>query len=135
MALVDTGLLVRYYLDEAASGDPATIEDASGNNYDLTATGTNVAANMEYVEVSGNRGVDCLSTTGNQRLVHAIDNTSDIIRDMAGESLFTLEVVVRLDAITTNGSRIFGINDRLGGNGYLILKSSDNIDPFTLQLA
>src|SRR3989304_5836744 len=104
MPLVDTGLKVRYYLDEAASGDPATIVDASGNNYSLTATGTDIAANTEYVEVSGNRGVDCSSITGNQRLVHAIDNTSDLIRDIAGGSLFTIEVVVRLDAITTGGS-------------------------------
>ena len=134
MALVDTGLLVRYYLDEAASGDPVTIGDASGNNYDLTATGADVAANMEYVEVSGNRGVDCSSTSGNQRLVHAIDNTSDIIRDADGGSLFTLEVVLIVDAVTSGGSRIFGINNRVGGIGDLILKTTDTVSPFTMTL-
>ena len=36
MALTDTGLVVRYPLDEAASGDPTTVVDVSSNGYDLT---------------------------------------------------------------------------------------------------
>jgi len=125
MAIVDTGLVCRYYIDEAASGTtPTTVEDASANNYDLTTINYG-SGNLAYTEVSGNRGLESTATTGTQRAVRAIDNTSDALRDaMQGVQKATLEVVVRLDSISASGGRVFGINNRVGSNGKLIFKGT-----------
>jgi hypothetical protein len=122
--LVDTGLVVRYYIDEAASGTtPTTVVDASSNSYDLTTVNYG-SGNMAYTEVSGNRGLEATATTGTQRASRAIDNTSDALRDaLAGAQQITLEIVFTPDAVAAGGGRVFGINGRAGENGELMLKA------------
>ena len=124
MALVDTGLVCRYYFDEAASGTtPTQIDDASANAYHLTTV--NYGASSAYTEVSGNRGFDSTATTGTQRASRAIDDTSDALRDaLAGAQKATIEVVFAPDAFAAGGGRIFGINGRAGQNGELLLKAT-----------
>ena len=128
MALVDTGLVVRYYLDEAVDGTgPTLVNDAGPNNIDLTINYG--SGNLDYTEVSGNRGLESISTTGVQRADYTITSSDALDTALTGGKKFTLEVVVRVDAWTVNGSRIFGINATAGENGSLIVRrgGSDNI--------
>ena len=117
-SLVDTNLLARYYLDEASSGtSPTTVEDSSGNNYDLTTVNYG-SGNMAYTESGHNRGLESTSITGTQRASRGVDNTSDVIRNgLNGATQATIEVVVKMDSSNTNVGRVFGIQDRLGGGG------------------
>lgn len=120
MALTDTGLIARYYIDEAASGTaPTQVDDVSGNGYHLTDIDYG-AGNMAYTEVSGNRGLESTSTTGDQIARRAINDTSDALRDaLAGSQTATIEVVVAIDSISASTGRIFAINNRSGSNATL----------------
>lgn len=125
MTLIDTGLLARYYIDEAASGtSPTSLVDASGNNYAINSI--NYDGTMAFTEDgSGNRGLVSSNVAGNHYALRNIDNTSDVIRDaLVGNTKGTLEVVLTLVVGNSNGGRIFGINDRAGGNGQFTLKAN-----------
>jgi len=122
-ALVDTELVVRYYLDEAASGTgPTSIVDASGNAYDLDTVNYG-SGNMAFTESVAGRGLKSTAIAGTQRAVHAINDTSDAVRDaMVGVQKCTIEIVCSLIGGNNSGGRIFGINDRVGENGRFMLK-------------
>jgi len=122
--------VVRYYFDEAASGTgPTAVVDRSGNGYDLTTINYG-AGNMAYAEpAAGMRALDSISVNGTQRASRAIDNTSDAVRDaLAGVTQATIELVLRLDAANSNGGRVFGINDRAGNDGELMVKASNDLN-------
>jgi len=122
--------VVRYYVDEAASGTgPTAVVDRSGNSYDLTTINYG-AGNMAYAEpAAGMRALDSISVNGTQRAMRAIDNTSDAVRDaLAGVTQATIELVLRLDAGNSNGGRVFGINDRAGSDGELIVKAPNDVN-------
>lgn len=127
-SLVDTGLVVRYYLDEAGSGtSPTQINDSSGNDYHLTEINYG-SGNMSWTEVGGNRGLESTSVTGTQRARRGITSSAgDHIYDtMHATQKATVEVVVKLDSSTANVSRIFAITDRVGSSGRLgFLHDSD----------
>lgn len=111
-SLVNTGLLVRYKIDEAASGTtPTALVDSSGNGYNLTTINYG-AGNMAYNEVSGNRGLDSTtSASGDQQVKRQISDTSDTVRTgMAGVQKATFEIVVRIDAVASaSGNRIWAL--------------------------
>ena len=120
MPLVDTGLVVRYYFDEAASGSaPTEVVDASSNAYDLTTINYG-SGNLAYNEVSGNRGLESTSTTGTQRAVRAMSSGDAEYTALNGGKTFTMEIVVRVDSWNASGSRVFGINATSGETGSLI---------------
>ena len=118
MALVDTGLVVRYFLDEAASGrDPTAVLDSSGVGTAFDLTINYDTDKLAYTETSGNRGLESVSTANNQRANKAINNTSDKVRDnLHGSKTITVEIKVRVDSISSSNGRIFVINDRAGSN-------------------
>lgn len=107
-ALVDTDLQIRYYIDEAASGQgPTAVLDGSGVGADFDLTITYTAA-LNYQEISGNRGLESTAVTGTQAASKQIDNTSDKIRDnIIGAQKITVEVVVRIDDLSGSTGRIF----------------------------
>ena len=114
-------MVVRYYLDEAVDGTgPTLVNDAGPNNIDLTINYG--SGNLDYTEVSGNRGLESISTTGVQRADYTSTSSDALDTALTGGKKFTLEVVVRVDAWTTNGSRIFGINGTAGDIGSLIVR-------------
>ncbi|KKK85923.1 hypothetical protein LCGC14_2768380 [marine sediment metagenome] len=111
MALVDTGLLVRYYIDEAASGQgPAEVLDNSiAPDFDLAITYD--TTDLNYNEISGNRGLENTNVDTDARAVKDINDTSDKVRDnIHGAQKATLEAVVRADSFNAGGGRCFGIN-------------------------
>jgi hypothetical protein len=125
--LVDTGLIARYYIDEAGSGtSPTALEDASSNNYDLTEINYS-SGNMSFTETNNQRGLDSTSLTGTQRARRSINDTSDALRDaLNGSTKATLEIVWRGDDFSVAGGRVFGINNRSGGTGVLMIRGLDS---------
>lgn len=112
-ALVDTGLVVQYYLDEAASGQtPTNVLDASGVGAAFNLGINYVDSDPAYTEVSGNRGLIRSNTNSSARASKGVDNTSDKIRDnFHGASKATLEVVVDPQSVVSSNARatVFGI--------------------------
>lgn len=113
-ALVDTNLIVRYYMDEAASGNPPPpndVLDGSGVGSDFDLAITNDGTNFVYNEISGDRGLECVATDGNQIANKAINDSSDKVRDnINGKQKITIEVVARVDDFSSSNGRMFAIN-------------------------
>lgn len=110
MPLVDTGLLVRFYIDEAPSGNgPTDVLDASGNGYDVPIQ--YAAANFLYTEVSGNRGLECDLEGAAVGCIKSINDTSDILRDnLDGTQKATIETVFDPAVYSASGSRLLNVN-------------------------
>lgn len=113
MALVDTGLIVRYYIDEAASGtDPAAVVDTSGvgDAFDLTL---NYDGHLAYTEVSGDRGLVSDSDGDDQYARKLIDCTAPVDKvfdNLSGSTKATMEVVADVDSFSASTGRLFGVN-------------------------
>jgi hypothetical protein len=103
-ALVDTGLIVRYYIDEAASGQaPLELVDAAPNPLPLAIVwGTDVAYSED---ADGNRGLTWNLIEQYSRASVSIDGTK-ISQQLHGSSTGTIEVVADVDAVSTYYSRL-----------------------------
>lgn len=112
MPLVDTGLIVRYYIDEAASGQgPSAVLDGSGVGSDFDLTITYDSTDLNYNEISGNRGIENIDTATLARAEKLIDDVSDKVRDdIHGSKTATVEIVVRVDDFSASQGRCFVIN-------------------------
>ena len=87
MALVDTGLQVRYYIDEAASGQmPDDVLDGSGVGADFDLAITYDSTDLNYQEISGDRGLENTDVATLARAEKAINDTDDKIRNNIGGS-------------------------------------------------
>jgi hypothetical protein len=101
--LVDRNLLVRYYLDEADSGQaPAEALDAAPNPLPLTLTYT---PGMSYASVDGHRGLSWTAIELSGRASAAVASTK-VEGGLAGHGAATIETVVELSAVSTLNSRI-----------------------------
>ena len=125
MALVDTGLLVRYYIDEAASGDgPADVLDASGNGYDVPIQ-YGLFSLFLYTEVSGNRGLECTSEGQAVGGIKSVSDVSDILRDnLHGTQKATMEIVFDPDLYSGGGSRLLSVHPDDGSSGIFTLRAT-----------
>lgn len=112
MPLVNTGLVVRYYIDEAASGqDPTAVLDGSGVGDPFNLTIAYDTSNLAYTEVSGNRGLESVNINGNQYCRALLNDTSDKVRDnLAGKQKITVETVVDVHSFSASTGRIFALN-------------------------
>jgi len=129
--LVDTGLVVRFPLDEAASGTgPTTLTDVSGNAYHIDDIDYGSSTMAFTEDGSGNRGLVSSDVAGDHYALKNINNTSDVVRDAFGGGCknATIEIVLTLTNGNNSGGRIFGINDRVGGNGIFTLKANNSGD-------
>jgi len=123
MALDDTGLIVRYYIDEAASGSsPTDVLDGSGVGSAFNLAIDYGSGNLAYTEASGQRGLVSSATTGTQRARKTLVAGDKIINALNASKTATLEVVLDLTAFSASGGRICGINARDGSNGSFMLR-------------
>lgn len=135
-ALSDSGLLVRYYVDEATSGSaPAAVLDASGVADDFDLTIDYGSGNLAYTEAGGMAGLISSSETGTQHARKTIVTSDKIQTALNGATAATLEVVVDVDSFNASGGRIFGLQDRAGGNGIFMLRGSGTTWQFTINNA
>lgn len=105
--LVDRGLVVRYFLDEAGSGiGVASAVDASGH-LDLA----HETSDYLYVEPAGHRGLRWTSTGLDGGPFAEVAGTP-VATALAGASSVTVELVLRIGDFlnAARGSSIFGIN-------------------------
>lgn len=104
--LDDTGLVVRYFLDEADTGSaPPVALDATPNPLDLTLD-YGPSGQMAYVEEAGQRGLawPAVQTVGSASA--PIDGTKVA---SAFQTELTLEIVVDVTSVTGLLSRVFWI--------------------------
>jgi hypothetical protein len=116
VALSDTGLVCRYYFDEATSGtSPTAVPDTSGNAYHLDTINYG-SGNMAWAGSAGATGLESTATTGTQRALRALVTSDALLTALNGATQVTMELVVRVDAISASTGRVFVINDTAGGN-------------------
>ncbi|MBI3894479.1 MAG: hypothetical protein HY313_00970 [Acidobacteria bacterium] len=115
--LDDTGLISRFYLDEAASGTgPTETVDAASGPLNLTLNYDAGTADLEYTEVTGNRGLDSKDTAGAQRADRNLAAGDKIYDGIHGSKTATFEIVVDQDGCSASNGRWFAINGRGGDN-------------------
>jgi hypothetical protein len=113
--LTSKGLLARYHIDEATSGQlPAKLNDSADAPLALPIT---YGAEMGFFE-DGNAGLRWTVTGADGRASAPVDGSK--VTALEGSSTGTIEVVLSLSAVTSNWSRISHIG------------SSDEVGRFTL---
>lgn len=113
MPLYSVGVVARYFLDEAASGDdPEFALDVVPPPLDLNVW--NFDQSLSYVETDGNRGLEWLQLDGDGRATAQASGTK--IQDALSDSTtLTVEVVADVNEVSVNDrSYLFYI----GQNGY-----------------
>lgn len=124
-AMVDRGLLLRYFIDEAASGTmPTELVDSAPNPLPLPID-YGATANLAFVELDGHRALRWATAGGDGAPRLLINNTK--IEDLDGREEATYEVVVDLSALgPVPFSRILnvGVSGSLG-DGSLLSDSAD----------
>ena len=111
--LVSRGLLVRYFLDEAASGQEETIvHDSADNPLDLPLSYSLVPSQPEFIEVAGNSGLQWTEESEAGAAMVDVGGTK-IIDALDGATIGTIEVVIDVDALArgTLSSRFIAIGD------------------------
>lgn len=109
-ALVDEGLVVRYYLDEAASGTaPTHAVDAAPDPLDLLITyldDTTSEQHVQYAEdAEGHRGLRFDAASHDGRASILIDATK-LSSMLQGGTSVTFELVADIDDVDSSGSRL-----------------------------
>lgn len=106
--LADDGLVVRYYIDEAASGiAPSMLQDAAHEEplaLELWYQGPD-PAELEFEEVFGRRALRWLQVANNARASRAIGDTK-IYEWLHGSTTGTIEVVADVRGVTDQGARL-----------------------------
>lgn len=127
MALDNTGLVARYFFDEAASGQvPTEALDGSGVGTPVNLPIT-YGNSLAYTEVSGNRGINSSSASGNGVIKSATLLTGNKIYDaLNGSTTATLEYVVDITGYNQGGGRIFGLMNGNSGDGTFLM-TGDNL--------
>jgi hypothetical protein len=123
VAITDVGLVARYRIAEAASGQaPTALVDTGPHGEDVPIPDYG-GSNLNFVTESGRIGLRSTSTAGDQRAQLALGPTNPIRTDLASGQKFTFEIVYQHGSGFGSGSRIFGLNGSAGQNGAMMLKS------------
>ncbi|WAS93188.1 hypothetical protein [Nannocystis punicea] len=122
--LIDDGLLVRYFLDEAASGQsPTHALDAAPDPLDLPLVYDGMGGmNPVYVEEAGHRGLRWPMPGLDGRATIAAADTK-LQSGLQNRTAATIEIVVEVDAVTDLGSRLTHIGRGIEP-GHFTLRSS-----------
>lgn len=123
--LTNAGLVVRYVLDEAAMGiAPKMVFDSAPNPLHLTLD-YGSANNMSYTEALTGRGLNWLAPDSSGTASAPIQGTK-VFAALNGRTQGTIEVVVKLEAVSGSSSRIFTIG--MGVESGRFSLTSNNID-------
>lgn len=127
--LTGSGLLVRYYLDEASSGtDIDFARDAVTPPLDL---GMQYNGPVSYVEVDGHRGLTWPSIGQNGGPAANIGGTK--VYDLDGSTTGTIEVVLTLFEASVNGSRIVHVGTDDEEGRFTLLSDAPDVVSFYWQ--
>jgi hypothetical protein len=125
--LVNDGLVVRYYLDEAASGTaPTTVGDAAPNPLDLNLNYANAV--MSFTEdAAGHRGLLFADWGLDDRASIAVDGTK-LGTEVHAHKTITLEAVVDIEGVSGSGTRLIHFGSGTESRLTLELFSTSRID-------
>jgi len=121
--LVDRGLVARYFIDEAATGQaPASLVDSATNPLPLPIT----YGQASFTEDHGNRGLGWPASQGTGKVEISLGSTK-LINQLAPARTVTIEVVAQIVAAGTAGSesQIAGLR---GGNPDFMLTAVGSTD-------
>lgn len=119
--LVDTGLIVRYFINEAASGQtPTQLVDSAPNPLNLGLTYTD---ELSFTESGGNRGLQWTAAGGDARAEVAVNGTK-IRNSLNGSQTGTIEVVIDIDDVTGFSSRISHIGSGMQSGEFSLTSTS-----------
>jgi hypothetical protein len=122
---IDRGLLVRYFMDEAASGQaPAALVDAAPSPLNLPITYT---SNLSYAGARYHRGLASATAGDDGRADIALAGTK-LATNLTGATTWTLEVVYQVKAVSPPSGvdcRILTIATGTVGYGNAALVTSD----------
>jgi hypothetical protein len=106
LVLSDRGLLTRYFIDEAGSGQgPTQLEDAAPDPLAMPSLYT---PELSFTEVDGHRGLAWTATSNDGRPQVVIQGTKVATR-LEGTTEATAEVVVRVTSYSSSNSRFSSI--------------------------
>jgi len=128
--LASSGLVDRYFMGEAASGQsPTELVDAAPSplNLPITYDGTNPT----YKEISTGRGWESTTTNNQGRASILVDGTK-VQTLLNGSTQGTIEVVLKVDAVTTLCSRLSHIGASGDSGNFTI--SSCNLNQLNLYM-
>lgn len=128
-ALSDDGLVVRYFIDEAASGMVAQLEDSASDPLPLAIT---QGPEMAFTELGGHRALAWDAVGQNGRASVAVDGTK-VYQALQGATQATIELVVDLRQATSLWSRIFHIGLDAEGGLFTLLSTDQNRLMFRLN--
>lgn len=120
--LADTGLIVRYFINEASSGQtPTALIDSAPNplNLDITYTGQ-----MQFTETGGHRGLAWTTSADDARADVAVMGTK-IRNQLNGSQTSTIEVVIDVNAVTSLSSRIVHIGNAMESGECSLTSTND----------
>jgi hypothetical protein len=122
--LVDRGLVVRYLIAEAGSGNaPAALVDAASDPLDLPITYTPMLA---YTTDSGHRGLAWTNPMADDGRADIAVAGTKIAQQLAGRTQWTIEAVYDVEAIGPGiDARIVTISTGSTGYGTATLLTSD----------
>ncbi|MFY0538171.1 hypothetical protein [Nannocystis pusilla] len=121
--LVDEGLLVRYFLDEAKDGQgPKHALDAAPEPLDLPLVYDMGAMNPVYAEQDGHRGLRWPKPELHGRATLPVADTK-VQTALQNRTAATIELVLEIDAVTLFGSRLLHVG-RSFEMGHFTLRSS-----------
>lgn len=128
--LVDTGLVARYFIDEAASAQgPTEVLDAAPQPVALPIVYT---AELSFSEVAGNRGL-AFSMASAARVSRSIDGTK-LYALLHGKTTATIETVLDYPMPQASTARIVQFGPTAAGGGRLALRFEQQGGRVTLNL-
>jgi hypothetical protein len=128
--LDDDALVVRYFLDEAASGQvPGSVQDSAPNPMDMPLS---YSAAMSWVESQGHRGLSWASA-GQDGHAAIATNGSKIRSMLDGSTQATIEVVVALQSVDALGSRLVHLGTGMDPGRFTLASGLPNSFDFRLS--
>jgi len=108
--LVDTGLITRYFIDEAASGTGPTevVDYGPATTQNLTINYDGV---MAYTEVGTGKGLSCTDIDGDAYARVQVGASGKLYDGLIGAQKVTLELVAAITQGSYSNGRAFVIND------------------------
>ncbi|MEM6994453.1 MAG: LamG-like jellyroll fold domain-containing protein [Myxococcota bacterium] len=136
-ALIEDGLVVRYFLDEANMGSPngSTVFD-HGPAPALDLTLVSAGGEPEYfTDASGNHGLEWSGIEQNGRAIASIDNLGNtkIIDALDGAAELTIEVIAFATGVTDHGSRLLHIGGGKAQHGGRLAVASEFLNEIELR--
>lgn len=119
-SLVDRGVLVRYFIDEADSGQTVTqLEDATPDPLPLPLT---YGPELSFATDGKNRGLEWTTVALDGRASTPV--TGSKVTALQGSTTGTIEVVIDIDEVTSSSSRISHIDFDYEAGRFTLASSS-----------